>query len=279
MDWKMMGLNAFVLETREITRCIYSMTLECPSIAETAIPGQFVHIAVATQGSSDPLLRRPVSICDVDRSLGSVEIVFRTVGKGTSLLARVRAGERVDLMGPIGRGFRLPCPGQSPLVIAGGIGIAPLHFLCKTLCSSRVAPYVLAGFSTSSDVALVDRLLRYGAQVQVVTEDGSSGLRGRVTEHIGCAVNQMSALLSGDIEVYACGPNAMIHSVQEWCLRSGVSGQVSLESRMACGTGACLGCVQRVITDSGEQLYERVCVDGPVFDIQRVVICQSCFST
>lgn len=268
-----MHLEAQILEMHAITNDVYSMTLQCPGVADSAQPGQFVHVAVAQPGSTDPLLRRPLSICDADRSKGTVELVFRIVGRGTRLLAGRQASERIDLMGPIGTGFRRPRPGRVPLVVAGGIGIAPLHFLCRALLSVGVSPYVIAGFSTRSDMILVDRLVRYGAKVQVITEDGSFGLAGKVTEYIERAAQEINSHSHGEVELYACGPLGMINSVRKWCLETGVFGQVSLESRMACGTGACLGCVLRVITASGEERYERVCVDGPVFDVRRIVTC------
>lgn len=237
-----MHLEAQILEMHAITNDVYSMTLQCPGVADSAQPGQFVHVAVAQPGSTDPLLRRPLSICDADRSKGTVELVFRIVGRGTRLLAGRQASERIDLMGPIGTGFRRPRPGRVPLVVAGGIGIAPLHFLCRALLSVGVSPYVIAGFSTRSDMILVDRLVRYGAKVQVITEDGSFGLAGKVTGayRAGSSRDQLSFARRG--RAYACGPLGMINSVREWCLETGVFGQVSLESRMACGTGACLGC-------------------------------------
>jgi len=265
-------LNSRVIRVEEIKRNIYSVLLECPEIACSAEPGQFVHIAVSSLGSTDPLLRRPMSICDVDPSTGAVEIVFRLVGKGTGWLAGRKSGESVDVIGPIGNGFKQPGSGRVPLLIAGGLGIAPLHFLAKTLASSEIVPYVLAGFATGSEAILVDRLSR-AATVQLVTEDGSAGLKGKVTEHIRWAISWVGGPPPGNIELYVCGPAAMIKAVQDFCFQSGLSGQVSLESRMACGIGACLGCVQRVRSHDGRERYERVCVDGPVFDIRQVVIC------
>jgi len=131
---------------------------------------------------------------------------------------------------------------------------------------------VLAGFARSRDVILIDDFRGYGAEVHVVTEDGTEGMTGRVTDYMDWAAQEMARRKPGnEIEVYACGPMPMLRAVQEWCLRSGVPGQVSLESRMACGTGACLGCAQLVVDPGGEKRYERVCREGPVFDVRRVI--------
>jgi dihydroorotate dehydrogenase electron transfer subunit len=249
------------------------MVLVCPPIAEAASPGQFVHVAVAGAGSTDPLLRRPMSVSDADISQGDVTLVFRVAGRGTRALAQKRVGEMVSLMGPIGHGFTFGAQGRQPLLVAGGMGIAPLFFLSKSLRAAGFTPRVLAGFGTGRDVILTDDLRGHGAAVCVVTEDGAEGMTGRVTDHIDWAAQQMRECMPGDeVEMYACGPMPMLRAVQAWCLRSGVPGQVSLESRMACGTGACLGCAQRVADSGAEEHYERVCQEGPVFDVRTVVL-------
>lgn len=264
--------SAAVKSVREIADSVYRMVLDCPPIAETASPGQFVHVAVSGSDRTDPLLRRPMSVCDSDTAQGAVTIVFRAAGRGTRELARRRAGETVALMGPIGRGFSLEVQGRQPLLVAGGMGIAPLYFLSKVLRAAGWVPRVLAGFGTARDALLIEDFRGHGAAVQVVTEDGTEGMTGRVTDYLDRAVQEMGQCKPGDeVEVYACGPMPMLRSVQEWCLRSGVPGQVSLESRMACGTGACLGCAQPVVDSGAGKNYERVCREGPVFDVRRVV--------
>lgn len=212
-----------------------------------------------------------MSVCDADPRSGTVDILFRIVGRGTRAMAHWRSGQRVDLMGPIGRGFELPRAGRRPLLVAGGMGVAPLHFLSRVLCGTGLVPAVLAGFGKADDALLVDEMSEYGARIQLVTEDGSAGRLGRVTEHLDFALEWIGAKPS-DVEVYACGPMPMLRSLQQWCLARRVGGQVSLESRMACGVGACLGCAQLVRGVDGQYRYEHVCVDGPVFDVGMVVL-------
>lgn len=264
--------DAAVRTVRQIIGGVFQMVLDCPPLAEEASPGQFVHVAVSGADSTDPLLRRPMSVCDVDVFQGGVTLVFRVVGRGTRELAQRRVGEKVSLMGPIGHGFTTETRGRQPLLVAGGMGIAPLLFLAKSLRAAGSAPLVLAGFGRSRDVILVEEFRRYGAEFHVVTEDGTEGMTGRVTDYIDWAAQQMARRgPGGEIEVYACGPMPMLRAVQHWCLKSGTPGQVSLESRMACGTGACLGCAQPVTDPGVERRYERVCREGPVFDVRRVV--------
>jgi dihydroorotate dehydrogenase electron transfer subunit len=264
-------VEARVRSIREVAAGVFRVALECSSIAETAVSGQFVHIAVSGDGANDPLLRRPMSVCDADSVSGTIDILFRCIGRGTRAMTRWQYGDRIDLMGPIGRGFELPAEGRRPLLVAGGLGIAPLYFLSRMLCEIGATPVMLAGFGNAQGVLLLQELSEQGVEVHLVTEDGSAGLPGRVTEHLDTALESMGAKAS-DVEVYACGPVPMIRSLQRWCLAAGVGGQVSLESRMACGVGACLGCAQLVRGADGKLHYEHVCVDGPVFDISRVVL-------
>lgn len=268
--------EAEIRSIRQVIDGVFQVVLNCPPVAETASPGQFVHIAVSSSDCTDPLLRRPMSICDTDSSLGDMTLLFRVVGRGTRELARRREGETIGLMGPVGRGFRYATQGRWPLLVAGGMGIAPLHFLSKSLRAAGLIPHVLAGFGCAQDVLLTDEFRNHDAVLQVVTEDGTQGFAGRVTDYLDWVTQEMGVQRPGDgVEVYACGPMPMLRSVQEWCLASGAPGQVSLEARMACGTGACLGCAQPVVDPQVGGSYARVCVDGPVFDVWRVDLASS----
>ena len=195
---------------------------------------------------------------------GLLEVIYRVVGEGTSLLSRVRAGERIDVMGPLGSGFRLPTPGLTgdAVIVGGGVGIPPLLFLADTLRKEHpdAAVHVLLG-GRSADFILCDDAFRsIGCPPQIATDDGSLGHHGLVTDLLAEAVSRNTVGM-----VYTCGPTPMLKAVADLCGRAGIPCQVSFEARMACGVGACLSCV--IPTSSG---YRRVCTEGPVFPADEI---------
>lgn len=244
-----------VLENRRVVKDIYLLTLRAPRIARAAKPGQFVHVRIGR--SSDPLLRRPFSFHWVDGD--NFEVLYGVVGRGTRLLSKLRTGETLDLLGPLGRAFDLK-RAKYPLLVAGGLGIAPLLFLTKKLSKKR--PTVLIGGLTQQQILCEKRIRALGAEVKIATEDGSLGTKGVVTD-------LLAGTVSSDHSVFACGPREMLKETKEICQkRGGLPLQVSLEERMGCGVGACLGCGVRS-TSGG---YKRVCSDGPVFYSSEVIL-------
>ncbi len=233
---------------------IYRLLIHAPRIAGAAHPGQFVMVRIADQ--FDPLLRRPFSIHQ-QSSNGSVGLLFKAIGSGTEILAKVDVGDSLDLIGPLGRGFDLTL--QQPVcMIGGGMGIAPLYFLAKRLLVNGRVPendHVLLGACNRKEVALLaDEFMALGYQVQIATDDGSMGHHGFVPELLG-------TVLSGVGRVYTCGPHPMMRTIVSQCQQAEVGCQVSLEAHMACGLGACLGCTVR----GAEGNYVHVCKQGPVF--------------
>ena len=236
------------------------LTFDCPDIAAAAYPGQFVMIRVGT--GNDPLLRRPFSIHQAHAE-GLLQIYFKIVGRGTEMLAEVGEGAEVSILGPLGQGFRVA---EDPAcLVGGGLGIAPLLFLARTL--SRLErdhardTIILGGRSRSEVEPLVKDFEQFGMTVVTTTDDGSYGRRGFVT----AAFSTLS--LPSSCTVYCCGPEPMLAGMSVLCRARGYSCQVSVESVMACGMGACLGCSKP--TPSGG--YVHVCVDGPVFDAEEMV--------
>lgn len=237
------------------------LTLKAPLIAAAAKAGQFVMIKAAA--GRDPLLRRPFSIHQIDSS-GHIQIYFRIVGKGTELLARAKVGEEISVFGPLGRGFRIP--ESAPVcLVGGGLGIAPMLFLNKEVCRVKKGcanDLLVLGGRTASDVEpLVPDFQQMGMQIMSATDDGTYGKQGNVTDIL------KSVDLPGDTVVFACGPEPMMAAVAFYCKQNGLACQVSVESVMACGMGACLGC-NRPAPDGG---YVHVCLDGPVFDAEEMV--------
>jgi len=207
-------------------------------------PGQFVQFKVP-----DFYLRRPLSVCDWDD--GSLTLIYKVVGHGTEAMARMQPGETADLLTGLGNGFTVkPC---KAMLIGGGVGVPPLYRLCKDIIRRGIQPAVVLGFNTRAELFYAEEFQSLGADVTVTTVDGSCGIKGYVT-------HGAEALPSAYNYVYTCGPEPMLKAVFKLCNDRGISGQFSLEERMACGFGACMGC--SIQTASGPR---RVCADGPVF--------------
>jgi dihydroorotate dehydrogenase electron transfer subunit len=262
-------VSVTVLDNRSLGGDYFLTTFDAPSQAAEARPGQFLMV-----GATDPadlLLRRPFSVCL--RARGSsggwetISILFRVVGRGTAFLSRLAAGQRAALLGPLGRGFTTPSEAETPLIVAGGVGIAAFPFFLEELIGSGAAPVVLYGGRTSADLPLLDRLREGAADVEITTDDGSGGTRGLVTGPLTRRLEQGA----GPYRVYACGPTPMMKKTAEIAARFGVPCEVSLETPMGCGYGVCVGCVVEVrSSDSEYGRYRRVCVDGPVFDAAEI---------
>lgn len=240
----------------------YWLTLFAPEIARVAQPGQFVQLRVAATGVYDPLLARPISLFRVQADAGEISLIFKVVGRGTDMLTRVQVGDQLAVLGPVGHGFHIPDSVRSLALVGGGVGMPPLFYLAETLKVTRpeLALTLFYGGRTHTDLLLLDEWEALGVTVFAATDDGSYGLHGLVTEAL------QRELAAREIDfLAACGPRPMLRAVQQLALARDISGQLSLEARMACGVGACLGCVCATVNGS-----KRVCVDGPVFALDEV---------
>lgn len=252
--------KAEIVHSEKIAGDIYRFTVKAADIAAEAKPGQFVMVSAGD--GMDPLLRRPFSIHQIAAG-GLLQILFKVVGKGTQALAKLQTGQHMDILGPLGRGFAHTNRHQHYLV-GGGIGIAPLLFLAKQMLKKNEssAIKVLLGARTKDEIApLVDDFKSLGLPVQAATEDGSLGRQGLVTDLMIPIQNK------DPVMVYACGPHPMMRAVAGVCRDKHWSCQVSLETMMACGLAACLGCAVLRADMNG---YVHVCKDGPVFDADDV---------
>jgi len=234
---------------------LFVMSLDCHAIARNARAGQFVHVRCGPIGSSDPLLRRPISLLRVAGE--RIDLYYDVVGRGTRYLAGLGPGDSVDLLGPLGRPFALSRATRNLLLVGGGIGLAPLAMLADEVLSRGIAVTLVAGFRTAARV-LAPEWLDPRIEYEVVTDDGSLGRPGRVTDAV-------PAYLPWADEVAACGPAPMLTALGRLMQDSAKPAQVSLEERMGCGMGVCLSCVVR--TDAG---VKRVCRDGPVFPLRAL---------
>ena len=236
---------------------VYSMELLAPEIASAARAGQF--ISVYTKDKSK-LLPRPISLCGIDRERGILRIVYRVAGAGTAEFSAYRAGDSVEIMGPLGNGFTLK--DKKAILIGGGIGAPPMLALMKELSCERTA---VLGYR-DQQLFLKDEFEACGP-VCVATEDGSAGTKGNVLD----AIREQG--VQGEI-IYACGPTPMLRAVKAYAMEKGIECYISLEERMACGIGACLACVcQSKDVDSHSHVHnKRICKDGPVFAAEEVEI-------
>jgi dihydroorotate dehydrogenase electron transfer subunit len=253
------------IEANRVLRGLYhELRLHAPRIAGGVQPGQFVHLRLPLQ--EQRLLRRPFSVCDADPVAGSLRIVYKIVGEGTRHLADVPAGERADLLGPLGRGFSVPAPGRPLILVAGGYGCAATYLLARR-CPTP--PLCLFGARTEADLLLVDEFRALGCEVRIATDDGSLGHGGVVTDLLAVALAEAGAAAPA---VAACGPHPMLRAVAATVARAGLDAEVSLDHVMCCGVGACFACVvkQRADNPAGWE-YVRTCTDGPVFLASRTV--------
>lgn len=248
---------AAVLSQEEIAPGIFDMWIRT-TLAPAALPGQFLGVYPR---DSATLLPRPISICETDPAGAALRIVYRVAGAGTAEFSRYRLGDSVALLGNLGNGFPVQeGVGKKVLLIGGGIGIPPLLELAKRLEAEK---QIILGYRDST-LFLKEDLEKHGA-VYVATEDGSIGAKGNVMDAI--AGNR----LGGDI-IYACGPMPMLRAVQKYAAERQISAYISLEEHMACGVGACLGCVARTREkDRHSHVHNaRICTEGPVFEAQAV---------
>ena len=237
------------------------LTMKLPGIAAEARPGQFIHLRIAQL--HDALLRRPFSIYRVDGS--HLSILYKTVGRGTAAMQGLKHDDAVSVIGPLGNGFPLDLDaGTTPVLVAGGYGVAPLYFLARSMRSRGM---LFVGGARGADILLVDEFRRLDWEVEVATEDGSLGTKGLVTAPLDSWLRNHP---SARPVFFACGPNGMLRAIGDVAIRTGQTGWLSLDRHMGCGVGACLACVQTVRLN-GQETRVRVCKEGPVFECRDVV--------
>lgn len=252
---EMVKERAVIVRQQKIDAGIFDMELQFEKGAALAKPGQF--LAMYCEDGTK-LLPRPISICGIDKERGTLRVVYRIAGEGTRAFSAMKAGDSLEVMGPLGNGFSLR--EEDALIIGGGIGIPPMLELAKQLPAKKT---VVLGYRDST---FLKEEFETVADVKVATEDGSSGVKGTVIdaiEHYG---------LTGKV-IYACGPMPMLRALAAYAEAHGMEAQISLEERMACGIGACLGCICKSKTKDHHTNVnnKRICKDGPVFDAKEVV--------
>lgn len=246
-----------IVSKKTLAKGIFDIEIYCPHIAQAAKAGQFAQ--VAAEGF---FLRRPISICDIDKTKGTIRLVFEVRGKGTDKLSELNKGDLIDIISPLGNGFKTLEKGKKCVCIGGGIGTPPMLGIAKEYGENAT---VISGFRNMAAVILQKDFKSCGANTILCTDDGSAGKKGFVTD----ALAEVLETEKPDI-IYACGPMIMLKNITKMAADSGIYCQVSLEQRMACGVGACLVCACRTVKD-GQEFNSHVCKDGPVFDSEEVI--------
>ncbi len=245
-----------VSRNHHISSDYFALYLKCPVSLPLISPGQFAEVLVSN--STTTYLRRPFSIYDTDYNTNELSLLIKKVGDGTNALARLKEGDTLNLVYPLGNTFSMPS-GEKALLVGGGVGIAPMLLLARLLKQKGFKPDVLIGGRSTGDILEPEKYAPYG-DVFITTDDGSAGTKGMVTQHPALSENigEYSA-------IYACGPDPMMKAVARLAFTNSVPCEISLENTMACGIGACLCCVVETVEGN-----KTTCIDGPVFDTRRL---------
>ncbi|MEW5821811.1 MAG: dihydroorotate dehydrogenase electron transfer subunit [Cyanobacteriota bacterium] len=237
--------KAILKSNRKISDSIYEMTIHCPEIASSSIPGQFISILC-----DNTLLRRPFSIADADSQ--TLQIIYKLKGHGTLYMSKLAPGEHLNILGPLGNGFSTNY--NKALLIGAGVGIAPLIYLSKILMQKNIDVYFMTGLQSKIDLSNP-----YTNNILTITEDGSSVQKGLITEYIENAIK----IHKPDI-IYSCGPNIVLKNVVSFANKYHIDTELALEEKFACGTGVCMGCIIN-IKENNKVINKRICKDGPIF--------------
>ncbi len=273
--------DAELLYNRAVAPGLFRMRVHCAAVARQAWPGQFIMLQVSDH--TDPLLRRPFSLCGTDGE--TLEILYRVAGRGTSIMTAWKAQQAVHLIGPLGKGFSIPDGMKTAFLVAGGIGIAPLLFLLQHLDTQQqvTGKKIFLGGKTGDDIRVLEDFRPLPADIFIAAEDGAAGFHGLVTDLFTGHIEQHAHQYLQQAAIFSCGPPAMAQAVTAIAARYGLACQLSLEATMACGIGACLGCAVKTRPCAADDhagahergsmafQYKRVCAEGPVFNSRELV--------
>jgi dihydroorotate dehydrogenase electron transfer subunit len=272
---RMLDKKVRVSEVKHLGGANHLLTLDSPDQARKTQPGHFVMIKCSDDVQEDPLLRRPFSVFDIRRNrtgrVTGLDILVKDVGIGTRRLVELQPGDKVHSLGPQGQPFRLPDNKRGGLdfacLVAGGVGIAALYLLARALIARRITPVLFYGGRTAADLVLRDYFERLGIETHYTTENGSMGQKGLVIHPVERFLERHSR---SRLQLFSCGPWGMMKAAHELAARHNVDCEVSLEARMGCSLGACMGCVIRAWDEHHEEQYLRVCLEGPVMNSRTV---------
>ena len=258
-----MDVTASIRENCEVAPGYWRMRLEVPALAEAFLPGQFFQLRIRSDGSG-PFLRRPFAPAEM--FVDGLSFVYAVVGAGTRMMTGLMRGARVNVIAPLGKGYALADLGEEVVLMGGGCGGPSLGPLTWNLAQRGVGTTVILGARSSCGLLSREYLERQARSMVVATDDGSEGTQGTVVN----ALDELFANGKRIDRIYACGPMPMLREIARVAAARDIFCEVSLEERMACGFGACVGCVVETKTPSGETAFRRVCHDGPVFDASTI---------
>lgn len=260
------NIKAKLLKKEELKPGIFKFSVQADEIVNIAKPGNFIEIRV--NDDIEPFLRRPISIYNMDKDKGILEFIFQVKGKGTTILAKRNEGECIDIVGPLGFGTFKYSSYENLAIIGGGIGVFPLYELAKSAKNENKNVNTYLGFRNKDLVVLENEFKQVSNQLTITTDDGSYSQKGFAIDFLKKDIE------AGKIDsIYACGPLPMLRAVRELALEKNIPCQISLEERMACGLGVCLGCAVKTAKSPKEAPeYWHVCKAGPVFQAKDVEI-------
>ena len=260
------SVKAKLLEKKELINGIFQFTVDAKEIVETAKPGHFVEVRV--NDDIEPFLRRPISIHNMDKKSGKLEFIFQVKGKGTQILSNKNIGDLIDIIGPLGNGTFEYDKYEKIAIIGGGIGVFPLYELAKNAKNDGKNVNIYLGFRNKDLVVLEDEFKNVSNELVLTTDDGSYSKKGFAIDFLKQDIE------AGKIDcIYACGPLPMLKAVRNLAIEKDIPCQISLEERMGCGLGVCLGCaVKTAESPKDAPQYVHVCKAGPVFDEKYVEI-------
>ncbi|MDC7235020.1 MAG: dihydroorotate dehydrogenase electron transfer subunit [Spirochaetales bacterium] len=257
----MTNFKSEILSQKSIALGYMEMTFRWPEESEKPKPGQFLTIKIQEQPV--PLLRRPFALSGFDEEQKSASIIYQVRGTGTKMLAALKAGDPLDVLSPLGNSFSLPAVDETPLLVAGGIGLGPILYFARELDKAGHSPVLIFGCREKSLIPDLPPLTN--GRIQFCTDDGSAGFHGSSVDYM----NSLSSDETGNAKVYSCGPTGMLKACHDFALSRDLSCETAMEEMMACGVGACMGCVVELAEDQ-DRKYARVCKDGPVFQSRTI---------
>ena len=258
-------LKGEILGNKKYGENLYKIEVFSPHICKNSHPGHFVNVKCTFDGIHDPLLRRPFSIYETDRRFNVFSILYLVKGKGTAFLSKLKKGDILDFVGPLGKMFEIEKGAENYALVGGGIGVAPLCFIASDLISNDRNCLFLAGFRDSTFYAWERDLMKILRNYKLFTEDGSMGESGTPVEYLK---KNLKALKK--YRFVTCGPRDMLKAMQDILYGKKIKVQVIMEEKMACGVGTCMGCVTRIKKSKDRFEYKKVCSDGPIFDLMEV---------
>jgi len=246
-----------ITEIKKLSHSIYSLKFKSNFLKVNSLPGQFLNIKI--DNTSPQILRRPFSISDIKKD--EIEILFNVVGKGTAILSMKKEGDYIDVLGPLGNGFKLNDDYEKYIILGGGIGIAPFPYLIRKLREKNIKFDVFFGYRNVNDIVKFNAF-----HYEVSTDDGSFGFKGNVIEMF---LSRIDLYMDKKVKVFACGPNIMLKNLEKINQNYGFEVEVSIESYMACGIGICQGCP---VQSRNENKNYLVCKDGPCFNLTDIIL-------